>query len=249
MARTAVTNRTEIQNYPYSINFVDSGNQRITCPGSASYTTNIVSNYTILSLVKLNAKTLNTGISHSIISNNAASASNNLWYYVEEPSRKVVSIITNGVSTQSFTSTNTVSTNWAWVGTAYQAGTALKIIINTNVETIAPTLTAVQDNTRVLSVGSTNSLTRIHGNIARIVYFSGQLTSTELSRFVYGGQMPSVTAVLDWRMTEGSGTTIADSSGNGNVGTLSSSTWSTSVPLKIRTIETNRVIATNRITV
>lgn len=219
--------RIELQNTTYSIGFLDSANHRITCPGAANYTTSIISNFTILVLCKLHTKTLTSGTSHALFSNNAGSVSNNYWAYVSESARNVVVTITNGSSSQTFTSLNSVSTGWNWVGMSYQQGVALNAIINDTVETTAPTLTATADSTRVLNVGSTNSLSRIHGNIARFVIFPGQLSASELRRFVYGGQMPSLSPVLDWKMTNGEGTSVTDSSGNGNTGTLvSGPTWS-----------------------
>lgn len=54
------------------------------------------------------------------------------------------------------------------------------------------------------------------------------LAGKYLGQSYVGGQSTSTGVLVEYLMTEGSGTTIADSSGNGNTGTLSGGvTWST----------------------
>jgi hypothetical protein len=78
----------------------------------------------------------------------------------------------------------------------------------------------------------------LQGTIKDFRIFNGALTSTEVSDLYYNGVVPS-SIVATYAMSEGSGTTIADSTGSNSM-TATSITWSTDVPLAARSAVANR---------
>jgi hypothetical protein len=76
------------------------------------------------------------------------------------------------------------------------------------------------------------------GTIKDFRIFNGALTSTEVSDLYYNGVVPS-SIVATYAMSEGSGTTIADSTGSNSM-TATSIAWSTDVPLAARSAVANR---------
>ena len=85
---------------------------------------------------------------------------------------------------------------------------------------------------------------RLNGIISSVQFFNRALADSEI--------IPCMNGVLvgdigNYKLTEGSGTTATDSSDNGNNGTITSSTWVTDTPSKLRTAATNRVAAVGRI--
>ena len=256
MARTETSSRTLVQGgYNYSLRFVNDANRRVTAVGHASYTTDIISNFTILIYCDLENIPNSSVTTHSLVSNNAATANTNYIFAVNKFTRKInATIIANGGANQTLTSTGTVPYGWGWIGIGCQAGVALKTIIGTSIESTAPTVTPYADATREMSIGSTNANTWIRGNIARIWFFGGAISQAELNDVVYKGLKPaSLTQALIWDITEGSGTTLDDVSPNTNTGTLPATgkpDWSTDIPLTPRTtIGTRSIITTNRDTI
>ena len=69
MARTVVTSRESVVNYPFSLSFDDTINQSISCPYNSNYTTDIQDSFTILVLAKLNSRSNISNDFHSLISN------------------------------------------------------------------------------------------------------------------------------------------------------------------------------------
>lgn len=78
------------------------------------------------------------------------------------------------------------------------------------------------------------------GTIKDFRIFNGALSSTEVSDLYYNGVVPSSIAA-SYLMSEGSGTTIADSVGSNNL-TATSITWATDVPLAARSTASNRFL-------
>lgn len=68
-----------------------------------------------------------------------------------------------------------------------------------------------------------------------VMIFDRCLNATEISNLYYKGVFDSSNLLLRYKFNEGSGTTAIDTSGNGNNGTFSTSTYSTDVPIKSRT--------------
>jgi len=69
--------------------------------------------------------------------------------------------------------------------------------------------------------------------ITDVRFWPKVLTSTEISNLYYGNTNP-VTPTLWWKLDEGSGSTAADSSGNGITGTITSAAWQSWSPMNFR---------------
>lgn len=75
-----------------------------------------------------------------------------------------------------------------------------------------------------------------NGNIDDVCLFASALTVPQIAALAAGTLDPAtLTTAGLWRFEEGTGTTAADSSGNGNTGTLTNGpTWSTDVPTQLQ---------------
>lgn len=102
----------------------------------------------------------------------------------------------------------------------------------------------VQSQVAALSTGATVT-TRVgifasgafpfNGIIDDVRVYNRDLSAAEfLAMFVNATPAPTNGLVGHWKFDEGSGTTAADSSGNGNNGTLSGPTWTTDVPAQLQ---------------
>ena len=67
----------------------------------------------------------------------------------------------------------------------------------------------------------------LRGAFAEVFCATSELTETEIYNLAFGISRP--TLAIDWRLDENTGTTATDSSGNGNNGTITSGTWTTSL--------------------
>lgn len=75
-----------------------------------------------------------------------------------------------------------------------------------------------------------------NGGIDNFLIYNRVLTPSEVIDAYVSGIRYANNNVLWWKFDEGSGTTATDSSGNGNNGTIVGATYSTDVPLKLRTV-------------
>ena len=106
-------------------------------------------------------------------------------------------------------------------------------LIDINETRTSGTVSNLQDQTQPLTIGSyrnnsTNASHHFEGSIREFAVFSGDKTSN--ASIFYNGGIPydlSDEADLQgyWQMNEGSGTTVADLSGEGNDGTIDGATW------------------------
>ena len=106
-------------------------------------------------------------------------------------------------------------------------------LIDINETRTSGTVSNLQDQTQPLTIGSyrnnsTNAGHHFEGSIREFAVFSGDKTSN--ASIFYNGGIPydlSDEADLQgyWQMNEGSGTTVADLSGEGNDGTIDGATW------------------------
>lgn len=79
------------------------------------------------------------------------------------------------------------------------------------------------------------------GMITRFKAFSKVLSQSEIDSLYYEGVAPTG-SICSLNFDEASGTNLADSSGNGNIGTISSGVWSLKGPIKNRSDASNRVL-------
>ena len=106
-------------------------------------------------------------------------------------------------------------------------------LIDINETRTSGTVSNLQNQTQPLTIGSyrnnsTNADHHFEGSIREFAVFSGDKTSNA-SIFYNGGTPYDLSDEADlqgyWQMNEGSGTTVADLSGEGNDGTIDGATW------------------------
>lgn len=253
MARSLVTSRQSVVHYPYSLRFDDTLNQNIGGVYHASYTTDIATAFTILVYAKLSTRTNIANDFYALVSNGVGTNNNNYYLLVNSDSQTVSCYIANQVTSQILTSdVKYTNDQWNWFGMSYLGGTAQDVILNKTIKSQVPTLTVTMAN-NPLRIGTVaNANLRINGYVARVWIMGGRITQAELNRVVDQGiKPPSLTQALMWDMSEGSGTSLDDSSPNSNTGTLNGGiAWeSTITPGKTRTIASGRTLATSRTTV
>ena len=106
-------------------------------------------------------------------------------------------------------------------------------LIDINETRTSGTVSNLNNQSQPLTIGSyrnnsTNAGHHFEGSIREFAVFSGDKTSNA-SIFYNGGIPYDLSDETDlqgyWQMNEGSGTTVADLSGEGNVGTIDGATW------------------------
>ena len=106
-------------------------------------------------------------------------------------------------------------------------------LIDINQTRTTGTVSNLQNQTQPLTIGSfrnnsNNAGYHFEGSIREFAVFSGDKTSNA-SIFYNGGISYDLSDEADlqgyWQMNEGSGTTVADLSGEGNDGTIDGATW------------------------
>ena len=106
-------------------------------------------------------------------------------------------------------------------------------LIDINETRTSGTVSNLNNQSQPLTIGSyrnnsTNASHHFEGSIREFAVFSGDKTSNA-SIFYNGGIPYDLSDETDlqgyWQMNEGSGTTVADLSGEGNVGTIDGATW------------------------
>ncbi len=130
---------------------------------------------------------------------------------------------------------------WHHVTMTYD-GSTLRLYVDGVPDNTASLSTAITASTEALLIGAphTGDLAESwNGGLDDVLYYPDALTSMQIASLAAGTLNP---ATLDyssggglWRVEEGTGTTTADASGNGNSGNLINGvTWSTDVPLQLQ---------------
>lgn len=131
---------------------------------------------------------------------------------------------------------NIASDTWFHILYTCEAGQANpKIYINGHAWTygaVTSTQTGAVGVVRAASFNSAYPDPYHNRHLDHIALFTGTLNGTQAAGLADGSIDPStLSPALFWKFEEGSGTTAADSSGNGNDGTLNGgTTWSSDVP-------------------
>lgn len=87
----------------------------------------------------------------------------------------------------------------------------------------------------------------LRGNIDDFRLWKGYiLTQSDVYDIFYRGLNPSTAPTAWYKMDEGSGTTVADSTGNGNTATITAATFSNDVPILQRSAQSGRIAASGR---
>ena len=153
-----------------------------------------------------------------------------------------------------YDSPNRIDTNiWQMIGFTWNSGT-LKLFIDgveiTPVKTSDAAITTIHQNDRRVMIGcqlaANNPVTNWSGKIGASWIWSDVLTPTEVTNLYRHGVVPRDNLQGEWLFTEGSGATLADTSGNGRNGVIAGATWSTDTAFKARMASANRVAATNK---
>lgn len=139
------------------------------------------------------------------------------------------------------TTTKVKMYEWNFLNVTYN-GSAVLIFLNGS--QLADTVGgsgALGTNSEALRIGKYYSLgsgLNFHGHISRPRVYSRAFTLADHQARYYNDTDTTAMRsglVLDLALSEGSGTSLADGSGNSNTGTLSGATWSTDTRFKSRT--------------
>lgn len=132
--------------------------------------------------------------------------------------------------------------NWHQVIWTYDGATTVKLYIDGVLRKTGTLGVAI--NTGVYSAlyygkGKTSGGTDTYftyGLLDELAIFNSELTATEVANYFQLSQLPA-SAVLRWRLEEGSGTSVADDIGT-NTGTITAATWSQTTAFKSRSAVT-----------
>jgi hypothetical protein len=98
--------------------------------------------------------------------------------------------------------------------------------------------------TNNLTIGNRSGATdrTFDGNMTDIIIWNTALTATQVSSLYFGNQVPTTTLIGRWRFNEGAGSTANDSSTIANNGTITSATFSSDVPIKLRSVTNHNLV-------
>jgi hypothetical protein len=120
------------------------------------------------------------------------------------------------------TDTTSLSTGTWYHGViVFNSGTSTLFYINGSLSSTQASST-ITANDAPLTFGNDGVGSRLDGRLDDVALYSKALSSTEVSN-IYGGVYPTSNLMGLWTFEGDTGTTITDKSGNGNNGTLSSS--------------------------
>lgn len=125
------------------------------------------------------------------------------------------------------------NSTWRFVAFTYD-GSTLRLYIDGTQDNTKALSASISTSTQPLSIGTRNTTDAAEyftGIIEDVHIYSRVLSAAEITT-LYGGGQPSTTNLGLWlKFDENSGTSAADSSGNGNTGTLQNgAAWSSDVP-------------------
>src|SRR3989339_426909 len=140
---------------------------------------------------------------------------------------------------------------WHLVGFTWNSG-VLKLYIDgaeiVPTKVVDAVITTIHQNDRRVMIGcqlaTNNPVTNWSGKIAASWLWSDVLTTQEIADLYWDGVVPADNKQGEWLFSEGSGATVADTSGNGRNGTISGATWTTDSPFKARSLKTLKDLAT-----
>lgn len=147
---------------------------------------------------------------------------------------------TGFISTSSVKAANYIG-KWAHLAGSYSGGSAgtFRLYLNgrqIHSQTIAGTPSLV-NGPFLLNNYLSSSTYQLYANFAEVFWATSELTETEIYNLAFGIATPTLAGY--WKLDEGSGNVAADSSGNGNNGTIFSGTWAGNVPASARLTQQN----------
>lgn len=252
MARVTASGRFKIRNAPYSVKSTGPANGGVSLVNASSL------NPTSAVTLEIWFFPTEFNLGTNILFDNSTTGATYSYFldFTNQGKIRWYSVV-NG-SSQSITGTTTrvVLNQWSFL-TATYTGSAIYLYLNgvKLSEEITGLSGSLGTNSEECRIGYSyygSSFYTLIGNIYRPRVYNVGCTLTEhQDRYYYDVTSTALQAglVLDLAMTEGSGTSLADSSGQGNTGTLRSpSTWdSAQVPFKSRSSASGRVTASGRV--
>lgn len=122
------------------------------------------------------------------------------------------------------------SLEWLHVVITYDLATSTRRFY-INGELIHTAVITIESANGLMRIGSNkNSQRNIVGRITELRIWDRRLTDADVADYYFKNSFSRDDLQLEALFTEGSGATVADTSGNGNNGTVVSATWTTDVP-------------------
>jgi hypothetical protein len=246
-ARTAIsTPRLALRSTPYSISSIASTTAGLTIPNTAAL--NPTSAVTLCAWVYLRGKNTNT---NSIFDNSTVGVTNSYFfdYLNDSTGLRWFSVIGGSARNITTTAFRMKVGEWYFL-TATYTGSAVYLYVNgvKLAEEITGISGSLGTNPNQLCLGRNSTAlanSALIGNIYRTMIFNVGCTLQEHQDMYYSNKFSTALAagkVLDLAMTEGSGSTIADTSPTGATATIGgASAWASAVtPFKTRSAASSR---------
>jgi len=162
---------------------------------------------------------------------NGGAGTGRTWLYIDRLNNKLSTFINGSTNNTSFI---VQQGQWNYYALTYRtSGTTVNVYANgvvVGVFTITPT-----SATGSHRIGQNKTDTaKFYGNIAQTRFYTRELSASDIQNDYYYAIVDRTSLDYEFLYSNGSGTTITDSSGNNKNGTLNGGAWSTEVPLKIR---------------
>ena len=153
---------------------------------------------------------------------------NHFYLYLRDEFEKQIAFGINGLDFVRAGSLIAGPTLYHIIGTYSKSSGKITVYVNGQPVGQEATSASVSTSTKDLLIGKVgliDSPQGFHGIIDEVRVYSRELTSAEADERFHGQYKNEANLVGFWRFEEGSGLTTADSSGNGNTGTISGATW------------------------
>lgn len=219
----------------YSLSFSAASSEKVTVSASTSYGAS-ASGCTVAAWVKLGTLTGTFEIVLEELSTDNGHTNKGIRFAGNSTAPTV--LFGSGGSEHSVTAAASIGTGtWAHVAGTFD-GSTITCYVN-GVASGTPLSVSGTQEASTSAVGiayrvSSNNLF-LNGQLDDVGIWLTALTPTQIAGLAAGTTNPAnLSPAALWRFEEGSGTSTADSSGNGNTGTLvNSPTWSTDVPSQL----------------
>lgn len=168
---------------------------------------------------------------------NGASGTGRTWLFVDRATNKLATFLRGSGDLTSY-----IVPEGQWnhyVITYRTSGTTVNIYANgVVVGTFTITPTSATGSHRI---GQNKSNTaKFYGNITQVRFYGRELSFTDVQNDYFSNIVDRTSLRYELLFSDGSGTTVTDSSGNSKNGTLNGSSWSAEVPFKIRSAASAR---------
>lgn len=233
--RTAVTNRFRVRDFQTCLNYVSASSQSVGITQTLGLPVFSQAGYSVSFWINRKYMAAN-----GAVFGEANSGSNNQAFVLGTsntgPTYKARAFIRNNANVaqlNSVLSTTVLHNNtWNHILWTDNNGTCVMYIngvVDTQNFNYTPTGVYTFNRTSLGALIRLASVDYFDGKIDEVAAYSRVLTPTEASNIYFLGDYPSTNLVGHWKADEGSGTSLTDSSGNGNTGTITGATYSSEV--------------------